>query len=132
MNYGMKFLFPIALFMMHWLIEKTPSHKLLVPPTPMQMPRVLPLSSILNTLNSSLFLRYCCFSSHAPGPFIPRIMASLRLHSYPSSPWNSGLTLARSAFLLERTLLNVITGIDEGVLQAIPWESLPFCRSFVK
>ena len=33
---------------------------------------------------------------------------------------------------LERILLDVIAGVDEGILQEIPWETLSLTRVFVK
>ena len=111
---------------------KTPAHIWLAPPPPIPSPRVLLLSSILDDINSSYVLRYCYSSSHAPGPIIFHVMASLRLHSHSATSWNNGLILACSILSPERTLLNVISGVDDGFLQDIPWESLPFCRLFVK
>ena len=59
-------------------------------------------------------------------------MSSSQNLPHPQVSLNSGLIFARSAFSLERSLLDVITGVDEGVLQEIPWESLPLTRVFVK
>ena len=74
-----------------------------------------PLSSILDILNSHLLQHKCCFSLHAPGPLNPRNMASSRILSHPQVSLDSGLIFARSAFSPERTLLDVITGVDERV-----------------
>ena len=38
----------------------------------------------------------------------------------------------RYVISLERILLDIITGVDEGILQEILWESLPLTRFFVK
>ena len=35
-------------------------------------------------------------------------------------------------FSPERILLDIISGVDEGIIQGIPWESLPLTRVFIK
>ena len=51
MNFGLKDLILFALITVPWLYVKTPAHYPVVLPSPMPMPRVLPLSSILVVLN---------------------------------------------------------------------------------
>ena len=119
MNFGLKILIPIALFIVPWLNVNTPMHNSDVLSPPIPVPHVPPLSSIPDVLNSHLLKHYCCFRLHAPGPVIPCIMASFRLHSHPPALLNSGLILAHSSFSSKRTLLDVIIGEDEGFLQEI-------------
>ena len=76
----------------------------------------LPLSSFPEVLNSYLLHSNCCSSSHAPSPINICIMASFGLHSHPPASSNSGLLFSCSTFSPERTLLDVISGVDEGVL----------------
>ena len=116
MNFGLKDLILFALITVPWLYVKTPVHYLVVLPSPMPMPRVLPLFSIPDVLNSHLLQRKCCSSSHTPGPVIPRNMASSRLHSHSPASSNSRMILAHSTFSPEMTLLDVILGVDKGVL----------------
>ena len=39
---------------------------------------------------------------------------------------------SRSVYSPERTLLDIISGVDEGIVQGILWESLPLTRVFIK
>ena len=116
MNYVIRGSFTMAMTTKKGAFIKTPAHIWLLPPLPMPLSHVLLLSSILDDINSSPVLSYCHCSSHAPGPVLFHTMASLRLHSHSAAPWNSGLILARSVFSTERTLLNVILGVEEGFL----------------
>ena len=47
-------------------------------------------------------------------------------------PFGNGVLSSRSAFSSERTLLAIISGIHEGIVQGILWESLPLTRVFIK
>ena len=67
-------------------------------------------------INSHPVQSYGLCRSHAPGPVLLHAMASLRPHSHSAAPRNNGLILAHSVFLPERTLLNVILGVEEGFL----------------
>ena len=47
-------------------------------------------------------------------------------------PFGNGVLSSRFVFSLERTLLDIISGVDKGILQGILWESLPLTRVFFK
>ena len=51
---------------------------------------------------------------------------------HPHSPLGNGVHSVRYVISLERILLDFISGVDEGILQEILWESLPLTRVFVK
>ena len=59
-------------------------------------------------------------------------MASFRSLVYPPAPFDSPNLSHSYAVCLEKALLVVISGVDEGYAQGIPWESLPLIRCFVK
>jgi len=122
----------MAMITIQRTLNKTPVHSWLAPLPLLPSTRVLPPSSILDVINSSPVQSNGLCSSHAPGPVLFCAMDSFKSHSYAAAPRNNGLNLARSVFLLERTLLNVISGVGEGYLTEIPWESLPFYRAFMK
>ena len=122
----------MAMITIQRMIHKTPAHSWLAPPSLLPSTRVLPHSSVLDIINSTPVQSNGLCSSHALGPILFCEMASFRLHSYAAAPRNNGMNLARSVFSLERTLLNVISGVGEGYLIEILWESLHFCRAFVK
>ena len=72
----------------------------------------------------------CSCNSHALGLFVISIMSSPRSLPLPHSPLGNGFV--RYVISPESIMLDVITGVDEGILQEIPWESLPLTRVFVK
>ena len=59
-------------------------------------------------------------------------MSSSVSFPYLQAPFVSGVLSSRSVFSLERTLQAIISGVDEGIVQGIPWESLPVTRVFIK
>ena len=73
----------------------------------------------------------CSCNSHPPGFFILLNMSSPRSLPHPHSPLGNGVHSVRYVISLKRILLDIITGVDEGILQEIPWESLPLTRVFV-
>ena len=56
----------------------------------------------------------------------------LRSFPYLQAPFGNGVLSSRSVFSLERTLQAIISGVDEGIVQGIPWESMPLTRVFIK
>ena len=122
----------MAMITIQRTLMKTPAHSWLAPLPLMPSMRVLPSSSILYVINSSPVQSNGICSSHAPSPVLFGAMAPLRPHPFAVAPRNNDLTLAHSIFSSERILLNVILGVGDGYLSEIPWESLPFCRAFMK
>ena len=57
-------------------------------------------------------------------------MSSPRSLPHPHFTLSNGSV--RYVISLERILLDVIAGVDEGILDEIPWETLPLTRVFVK
>ena len=52
--------------------------------------------------------------------------------SHPHPHFSLGHDSVCYVISLEKILLDVIAGVDEGWLQEIPWETLPLTRVFVK
>ena len=84
-------------------------------------PLLTSLTSILAALMSHLPQSYYCPSSHAPGLFILFNMASSGIFPYLHAPFVNVMLPSRSVYSLENTLLAVISGVDEGIVQGIPW-----------
>ena len=103
----------------------TPSHSPVV-----CLPIYTRLSSIPEGFNSHLPLRNYSCTSHALGLIVLLNMSSPRSLPHPHSPLGNGSV--HYVISPERILLDVITGVDEGIMQEIPWESLPLTRVFVK
>ena len=89
------------------------------------------LTSILATFMSHLPKCKCILNSHALGLFILFIKSSSESFPY-LHPFGNGVLSSRSVFSSERTMLAIISGVDEGIVQGIPWESLPLTRVFIK
>ena len=85
---------------------------------------------ILAGFNAHLPWVYFSCTSHASGLFTLSTMSSPQILPHPHFTLNNGSV--RYAISLERILLDVIAGVEEGVLQEIPWETLPLTRVFVK
>ena len=86
--------------------------------------------SILAGFNAHLPWVYCSYTSHASGLFALSTMSYPR--SLPHPHFTLGNGSVRYVISPERILLDVIAGVDEGVLQEIPWETVPLTRVFVK
>ena len=82
----------------------------------MWSPLLIGLTSILAAFMSHLPQRKCILSSHAPGLFILFIMSSSVSFPYLQAPFVSGVLSSSSVFSLERTLLAIISGVDEGIV----------------
>ena len=95
-------------------------------------PLLIGLTSILASFISHLPQHKCILISHAPGLFILFIMSSSVSFPYLHAPFVSGVLSSRSVFSLERTLLDIISGVGKSILQEILWESMPLTRVFVK
>ena len=59
-------------------------------------------------------------------------MASSRSFPYIHAPFVNSVLSSRSVYSPTRTLLAIISGVDEGIVQGILWESLPLTRVFIK
>ena len=86
--------------------------------------------SILAIFNAHLPWVYCSCTSHAARLFALSTMSSPRILPHPHFTLGNGSV--RYVISLERILLDVIAGVDEGVLQEISWETLPLTKVFVK
>ena len=84
-------------------------------------PLLTSLTSILATFMSHLPQRKCILSSHAPSLFILFNMASSGIFPYLHAPFVNVMLPSRSVYSPENTLLAVISGVDEGIVQGIPW-----------
>ena len=96
------------------------------------LPLCTGLSSILEGFITHLPRLNCSCNSHAPGLFILLNMSSPRSLPHPQPPFGNGVHFVCYVISSERILLDIISGVDEGILQEIPWESLPLTRVFVK
>ena len=84
-------------------------------------PLLTSLTSILTALMSHLPQSYYSPNSHAPGLFILFNMASSGIFPYLHAPFVNVMLPSRSVYSPENTLLAVISGVDEGIVQGIPW-----------
>ena len=82
-------------------------------------PLLTSLTSILSAFMSHLPQCYCTPSSHAPGLFILFNMASSGSFPYLHAPFVNGVLSTRSVYSPERTLLAIISGVNEGIVQGI-------------
>ena len=89
-------------------------------------------SSILEGFTIHLPRLNCSCNSHAPSLIVLLDMSSPRSLPHPHSPLGNGVHSVRYVISPERILLDIIIGVDEGILQEITWESLPLTRVFVK
>ena len=96
------------------------------------LPLYIDLSSILECFITHLPRLNCSCNSHTLGLFVLLNMSSPRSLPHPHSPYGNDVHSVRYVISSERILLDIITGVDEGILQEIPWESLPLTRVFVK
>ena len=79
-------------------------------------PLLTGLTLILVALMSHLLQRYYSPSSHAPGLFILFNMASFGSFPYLHAPFVNVVLPSHSVYPPEKTLLAVISGVDEGIV----------------
>ena len=89
-------------------------------------------STILPALMSHPLRIKCSPTRHTSGLILLCSMASSRSLFYLPAPFNSPNLSHSYAVCSGKALLVVISGVDEGYAQGIPWESLPLIRGFVK